>query len=69
MALINDSIGQDNYNHTLHLIKNSLPQDEKLIVIDQNAYIYHNELKSLKNVSYHLLPIVIKLTEKFLKYL
>lgn len=48
--MINDSIVKDNYTHTLNLIKNSLPRDEKLIVIDQNAYIYHNELKSLKIV-------------------
>lgn len=49
--MINDSIVKDNYTHTLNLIKNSLPRDEKLIVIDQNAFIYHNELKSLKIVT------------------
>lgn len=51
VALINDSLNKDNYSHTLYLIKSSLPRDEKLVVIDQNAFVYHNEMKNLKLVS------------------
>ena len=48
VVLINDSLTKDNVLHTLYLLKNSLPKDDKYLVMDQNAFIYHNELKKMK---------------------
>lgn len=46
--MINDSLTKDNVSHTLYLLKNSLPRDEKMIIFDQNAYVYHHEMKNHK---------------------
>lgn len=58
VVLINESIEKDNYAHTLYLLKNSFPhRDDKTIIIDQNAYLYHFQMKILKNVSFFLSQI------------
>jgi hypothetical protein len=50
VVLLNDSLTKDNVAHTFYLLKNSLPKDDKVVIIDQNAFIYHTELKKLKEV-------------------
>lgn len=51
VVLINESLEKDNFSHTLYLLKNSFPhRDDKTIIIDQNAYLYHFQMKNLKNV-------------------
>lgn len=52
VVLINDSLSKDNVAHTLYLLKNSMPKDGKLVLIDQNAFMYHNELRKMKNMAH-----------------
>lgn len=53
VALINDSLSKENFAHTLYLLKNSLPhRNDKMIILDQNAYLYHFQMKQLKNVDF-----------------
>jgi hypothetical protein len=33
----------------LYLLKNAIPKEEKLAIIEQNAYLYFNELKDLRD--------------------
>ena len=46
LVLINEALLGENIPHTLIAIK-SLPKDEKIGIIDQNAYLYHTELKKM----------------------
>ena len=54
----------DNAAYTLKLLKNSLPKDETISVIDQNSHLYHAELKKIKsikeNLSYDDIKFAIK---------
>ncbi len=50
LALLKDSVGKEDFTHTLYLIKNLNFKNTK--IIDENAYIYHFELAEYLYVSF-----------------
>jgi len=62
VVLINDSLVKDNPVHTMYLIKNSMPRDDNLNINELNAFIYHIEMKKIKNLKNNLNIDDIKLT-------
>ena len=54
VVLINDSLNKDNASHTMYLIKNSMPRDDNLLINDLNSFLYHSELRKLKQLKENL---------------